>query len=94
MKAKVNLYNRPHGRIDTYQVASPYSNNNNNKHKHSIVVDRENRLNAAYSSNYSQACLLLQAIQMNGRRRLSSECICKYQFLLGLNYLSFNLTKL
>lgn len=77
MKAKVNLYNRPHGRIDTYQVASPYSNNS--KQKHAIVVDRENRLNAAYSSNYSQACLLLQAIQMNGRRRLSSECICKCQ---------------
>ncbi|KAL9538429.1 hypothetical protein MBANPS3_010939 [Mucor bainieri] len=78
MKAKVNLYNRPHGRIDTYQVASPYSNNNNkdnNKQKHAIVVDREHRLNAAYSSSYSQACLLLQAIQMNGRRRLSSECI-------------------
>ncbi|KAK4519778.1 uncharacterized protein ATC70_010019 [Mucor velutinosus] len=73
MKAKVNLYNRPHGRIDTYQVASPYSNNN--KQKHAIIVDREHRLNAAYSPSYSQACLLLQAIQMNGRRRLSSECI-------------------
>ncbi|KAF1805310.1 hypothetical protein FB192DRAFT_1426859 [Mucor lusitanicus] len=43
--------------------------------RHAIVVDREHRLNAAYSSSYSQACLLLQAIQMNGRRRLSSECI-------------------
>lgn len=82
MKAKVNLYNRPHGRIDTYQVASPYSNsnsNNNKQQRHAIVVDREHRLNAAYSSSYSQACLLLQAIQMNGRRRLSSECICKCQ---------------
>ncbi|CEP08321.1 hypothetical protein [Parasitella parasitica] len=81
MKTKVNLYNRPHGRIDTYQVRSPYSNNDysniHNKQNQAIVVDRKNRLDAAYSSSYSQACLLLQAIQLNGRRRLSSECILR-----------------
>lgn len=69
MKAKINLHNRPNGRIDTFQ---PYTSV-----KNTVVVDRDNRLNAAYSANYSQACLLLQAIQMNGRRRLSNQCICK-----------------
>lgn len=65
MKAKINLYNRnPKGRIDTISF-TPY-------HK----VDRESRTNIAYSVNYTQACLLLQAIQVDGRRRLSSECIC------------------
>lgn len=66
MKVKVNLYNRnPKGRIDTFQFA-PHTR-----------VDRERKTKLAYSVNYTQACLLLQAIQVNGRRRLSTECICK-----------------
>ncbi|KAI8636532.1 hypothetical protein BD408DRAFT_448364 [Parasitella parasitica] len=69
MKAKLNLYNRPNGRIDTYQVRSFYSNYENK------INNRKHRLDATYSSSYGQACLLLQAIQLNGRRRLSSECI-------------------
>ncbi|KAI9356899.1 hypothetical protein BD770DRAFT_411080 [Pilaira anomala] len=68
MKAKINLHNRPNGRIDTFQ---PYTSSV----KNTVVVDRDNRLNAAYNANYGQACLLLQAIQMNGRRRLSNKCI-------------------
>lgn len=79
MKAKINLYNRPNGRIDTYQ---PYSAKQQQVKDTVVVVDRDTRLNAAYSANYSQACLLLQAIQMNGRRRLSSQCIC----MLIINY--------
>ncbi|KAI7901182.1 uncharacterized protein BX663DRAFT_487763 [Cokeromyces recurvatus] len=84
MKAKINLYSyrqSSNRRIDTYQIAttSPYDTNlkkANKKELLPIIDDRENRLKAAaYSVNHSQACLLLQAIQMNGRRRLSSECI-------------------
>jgi hypothetical protein len=72
MKAKINLYNhRPNGRIDTYQ---PYKR----EEQPTIVVDRERRLKAAYSVNYSQACLLLQAIRMNGRRPLSPQCVCMF----------------
>lgn len=37
----------------------------------------ENKINSAYSASYNQACLILQAIQMNGRRRLSPQCVCK-----------------
>lgn len=83
MKAKVNLHNRPNrpnGRIDTYQ---PYNKQqqrdqqqkDQQQAKNTVLVDRENRLNSAYSVNYNQACLLLQAVQMYGRRRLSSECL-------------------
>jgi hypothetical protein len=73
MKAKINLYNhRPNGRIDTYQ---PYKRE---EQQPTVVVDREKRLNAAYSVNYNQACLLLQAIRMNGRRLLSSQCVCTF----------------
>ncbi|CAO3660292.1 unnamed protein product [Rhizopus stolonifer] len=36
---------------------------------------RESRYNKAYSANYSQACSILQAIQLNGRRRLSPHCV-------------------
>ncbi|CAO3648576.1 unnamed protein product [Mucor hiemalis] len=74
MKAKINLYNRPNGRIDTYQPYTTKQAQDQNAAK-TVVVDREKRLNAAYSVNYNQACFLLQAIQMNGRRRLSDECI-------------------
>lgn len=76
MKTKINLYNRPSGRIDTYQ---PYktSKPQDAPAKDTVIVNRDNRLDAAYSANYGQACLLLQAIQMNGRRRLSNNCICK-----------------
>lgn len=74
MKAKINLYSRPNGRIDTYQ---PYTSKQQDQQvKDTAIVNRDNRLNAAYSANYGQACLLLQAIQMNGRRRLSNNCIC------------------
>lgn len=73
MKAKINLYNHsPNGRIDTYQ---PYKR----KEQHATVaVDQERRFKAAYSVNYNQACLLLQAIRMNGRRPLSPQCICMF----------------
>lgn len=74
MKAKISLYNRPNGRIDTYQ---PYTSKPQEQPaKDAVLVNRDSRLSAAYSSKYGQACLLLQAIQMNGRRRLSNNCIC------------------
>ncbi|KAI9469082.1 MAG: hypothetical protein EXX96DRAFT_590382 [Benjaminiella poitrasii] len=83
MKAKVNLYTRHNGnkRIDTYQITnSPYDTTMLKKpyNKEPPMIadsDRESRLKAAYSVNHNQACLLLQALQMNGRRRLSSQCI-------------------
>jgi hypothetical protein len=89
MKAKINLYNRPNGRIYTYQ---PYTTTKQKQTEHvndTVLVDREKRLNAAYSVNYSQACFLLQAIQMNGRRRLSAECICKCAKSFYFSRLSF-----
>jgi hypothetical protein len=73
MKAKINLQ-RNHGRIDIMQMTAPYPMQSTDN----IATDRENKLATAYSANYSQACLLLQAIQMNGRRRLSQQCICMY----------------
>ncbi|KAG2208216.1 hypothetical protein INT47_006071 [Mucor saturninus] len=75
MKAKINLYNRPSGRIDTYQPYNFSKPQSPAPAKDTVVVNRDNRLDAAYSANYGQACLLLRAIQMNGRRRLSNNCI-------------------
>jgi hypothetical protein len=77
MKAKINLYNRPNGRIDTYQPykQQPQQQQQVQQANNTVLVDRENRLNAAYRVNYNQACLLLQVVQMNGRKRLSPECL-------------------
>lgn len=83
MKAKVNLHNynsiSGNKRLDTYQF-SPYSKKS--QEDTTTIVDREDRLNTAYNSNYDQACLLLQAIQANSRRRLSTECIRKVYIAL------------
>ncbi|KAI8979321.1 hypothetical protein BDF20DRAFT_818926 [Mycotypha africana] len=56
----------------------------NINNRHALTRDdRESRLKAAYSVNCSQACLLLQAIQMNGRRRLSPACIMQLATFVG-----------
>ncbi|CAO3701294.1 unnamed protein product [Rhizopus stolonifer] len=54
--------------------ASPYSVR---KKDQDLTIEEEKkvRLGAAYSPSYNQACLILQAIQVNGRRRLSPNCV-------------------
>ncbi|KAI8079070.1 uncharacterized protein B0P05DRAFT_542229 [Gilbertella persicaria] len=66
---KANLYqskskNNTHSTTEPYHRKPSDSNTNSN-----------NRMNDAYTFNYHQACSLLQAIQMNGRRRLSQSCV-------------------
>jgi hypothetical protein len=52
--------------------SSPYY-----KERSSIAEERENKVTEAYTPSYNQACLVLQAIQINGRHRLSPHCVCK-----------------
>ncbi|KAF7722430.1 hypothetical protein EC973_003132 [Apophysomyces ossiformis] len=73
MKTRVNLHNyNSKGRIDTFQFRQPYTTQRPSNTKQDTIQ----RLAAsAYAANYSQACLLLQAIQLNRRKRLSPQCI-------------------
>ncbi|EIE90881.1 hypothetical protein G6F46_007623 [Rhizopus delemar] len=50
--------------------SSPYY-----KERNSIAEERENKVTEAYTPSYNQACLVLQAIQINGRHRLSPHCV-------------------
>ncbi|KAG0171023.1 hypothetical protein DFQ28_001374 [Apophysomyces sp. BC1034] len=73
MKARINLHNyNTKGRIDTYQFREPYTTQRPAINKQDTI---QRLASSAYASNYNQACLLLQAIQLNRRQRLSQQCI-------------------
>ncbi|KAI8370991.1 hypothetical protein BD560DRAFT_329450 [Blakeslea trispora] len=65
---KVNLY-------ETRKTAGEYSAKHNIYGKQASDNDKSNKTDSAYSFNYAQACLLLKAVQLNGRRRLTMDCV-------------------
>lgn len=73
MKVKSNMHKTTTTTTDQQRhTFIPYS-----VHQRQNGQREENKINSAYSASYNQACLILQAIQMNGRRRLSPQCVCK-----------------
>ncbi|KAL0075670.1 hypothetical protein J3Q64DRAFT_1769256 [Phycomyces blakesleeanus] len=74
MKAKINLHQIKGSRIDTFRVNSPY-NRPTQQRQQQQQSNNNVRPQTAYSPNYIQANLLLQAIRLNNLRRLSPGCI-------------------
>ncbi|CEG65691.1 hypothetical protein RMATCC62417_02423 [Rhizopus microsporus] len=70
MKVKSNIHKTTTTTDQQRHTFIPYS-----VHQRQNSQREENKINSAYSASYNQACLILQAIQMNGRRRLSPQCV-------------------
>ncbi|OBZ83300.1 hypothetical protein A0J61_08649 [Choanephora cucurbitarum] len=65
---KANIYETRKGtgtHSTTHNIYGKQNNSNNNS----------SRIDAAYSSSYTQAYLILKAVQLNGRRRLTTDCV-------------------